>query len=256
MVGRRARPPGQYRTDRQGRRRAQERQRRNPHGWRRPLLARRARPRECGGRNHQAVGEAVTKPACQGFPGDFRAARFHFARLWRRGPQLQALFLRPKRLADWHLDDAPRHQLAGLSTSHSALLLGVVSFAGQIVSAGAAGGRLGGAPESPQAAGVDASRRRRPVHALVLHQLDAITLGNYRARRPAGLDQCVRHGRQSLLMQMVEDPNDQQRHRHQRLDGQWRAPDRPGHRRFGDRRRRRRLVLPDRWRTRDPHPSC
>ena len=138
--------------------------------------------------------------------------------------------------------------------THSALLLGVVSFAGQIVAfaAGAVRGRLGGAPQSPQAAGVDASRRCRPVarpgraHAGARHH----PLGNHRAHRFAGLDQCVRHAGAPILpgADGRGSQRPQQRHRHQLLDGKWRAADRPGHRRPGDRRRRRRLVLPDRWR--------
>ncbi len=70
--------------------------------------------------------------------------------------------------------------------THSALLLGIVGFAGQIVSfaLGPICGRLGRAPQSPQAAGVDTSRGRRPVtrhgraHAGACHH----AVGNHRSQ--------------------------------------------------------------------------
>ncbi len=143
-----------------------------------------------GGRNHQAPGGIVSSPSLARLAG-------------AAPPQLPALLLRSGHLADRHLDDAAGHQLAGLSPDPFGAAAGHRQLRGadRLLRAGALCGRLGGAPQSPQAAGVDASRRRRPVarpgraHAGARHH----PLGNHRAHRFAGLDQCVRHARPPIL---------------------------------------------------------
>ena len=49
-------------------------------------------------------------------------------------PQFQTVFLRAEHFGAGHVDDAAGNELAGVSADASALLLGVVGFAGQIVS--------------------------------------------------------------------------------------------------------------------------
>ena len=61
--------------------------------------------------------------------------RFDVARLaGAPPPQLQAVLLRPEYLGHRHLDDPARDGWLVYRLTHSALLLGVVGFAGQIVS--------------------------------------------------------------------------------------------------------------------------
>ncbi len=84
--------------------------------------------------------------------------------------------------------------------------------------------RVGRALESPQAPGVDASRRRRSIaragraHARSRHH----SLGNHRARRAARRDQRVRHARPPILpgANGRGSQRPEQRHRDQLFDGQ------------------------------------
>ena len=138
--------------------------------------------------------------------------------------------------------------------THSALLLGMVRFRGSdsYVRDCALRGRLGGAPQSPPAAGVDPSRGVRPVarHGRSYPGACHYLMGNHRAHRAAGLDQRVRYAGAPILPRSDGRGSERpwQRHRHQLVDGQWWQADRPGNRRPGHRGLRRRLVLSDRRR--------
>ena len=87
--------------------------------------------------------------------------------------------------------------------THSALLLGLVGLLGAdpYVCAGAVRGRLDRAPQSPQAAGLDAGGCCRPVardgrsHAGACHHHSR----NHRSQRFAGRDQCVRYARTPVV---------------------------------------------------------
>ena len=135
--------------------------------------------------------------------------------------------------------------------THSALLLGIVSFAGQIISfalgpfAGVWVERL--------------NRRKLLVWTQAAATVQSLALAALTLARVIKLREIIAltalqglinafdmPGRQSFLVRMVEDRNDLITHRHQLLDGNGGGADRPGYRRLGDWSRRRRLVLPDR----------
>ena len=141
--------------------------------------------------------------------------------------------------------------------THSALLLGLVSFAGQIISfalgpfAGVWVERLN---RRKLLVGTQAAAAIQSLAMAALTLAHVITLWEIIALTALqGLINAFdMPGRQSFLVEMVQMGDDRsdlsQRYRHQLLDGQWRAADRPGHRRPGDRSFRRGLVLPHRRR--------
>ena len=141
-----------------------------------------------GRRDYQAPGGAMSSRGASSISHAWRALRHRNFQLFFSGQSISLIGTWMTRLAtSWLV----------YRLTHSALLLGVVSFAGQIAAfvlaplAGVWVERV----EPPQAAGVDASRRRHSVarpgraHAGARHH----PRRDYRAGRFARLDQRLRH---------------------------------------------------------------
>ena len=177
-------------------------------------------------------------------------------RLAARAPvtQLPAVLRRPEHLAGRHLDDAHRHQLAGLPAHRL----------GRSCSAWSASpGRSRPSSWRPFAGVlVDRwNRHRLLVVTQMLSMLQSFALAGLalgaRHHRPEIIALTLFQGlinafdmpaRQAFLVEMVDRRETCQRHRAELDDGQRRAADRARPRRDADRGGGRRVVLPDRRR--------
>src|ERR1700733_6851384 len=117
--------------------------------------------------------------------------------------QLPAFLFRPDYLGDWQLDDAAGHDVAGVSNDPFGAAAWRCELRGTdcFIFAWAVCGCVGGAPESPQAAGRDASGCCGAVACFGSVDADACdyALGDYRADCTAGVDQCVRYAGAAIV---------------------------------------------------------